>query len=226
MSTHVLCPEDVLAAIAWYPDGLDDERRGAVEAHAANCVACRDELALVGGAAAPVAEASELEDAYARVRARIEGIDRSEAFDGTETAAPAVVSSILPASRRQRFADRPWAALAAGVAIALLSGAVGLGLGGGLAGTSQASYETAIAGPPSVQGPVAGPALEVVFRPEAAAAEIHEVLRAVGGSVVSGPTPLGVYRIGLVTGADEAAAARMLRGDGRGVATFAEPTTH
>ena len=38
------CPPDVLAAISWYPDDLSVEERGAVDAHAAECVDCRREL--------------------------------------------------------------------------------------------------------------------------------------------------------------------------------------
>ena len=56
------CPEDVLAAIAWYPDGLDAERRGAVEAHAADCSVCREELSFLRGESPPQYPGSEDEE--------------------------------------------------------------------------------------------------------------------------------------------------------------------
>jgi hypothetical protein len=50
------------------------------------------------------------------------------------------------------------------------------------------------------------------------------VLRQVGASVISGPTQLGVYRLRLAPGSDVSAAIGVLREEGRGVATFAEPS--
>lgn len=68
------CPEEVLAWIPWYPDGLLTEReRSAVEVHAAVCRDCRIELDIVSGA--PWAcEGLELPDAsrvFDEIRARI-----------------------------------------------------------------------------------------------------------------------------------------------------------
>jgi hypothetical protein len=84
------------------------------------------------------------------------------------------------------------------------------------------TYETA-AGP--VAGDVgAGPRLEVVFRDDASADQIRAQLRAVGATVISGPTQLGVYRLRLSPGADVSAAIGRLRVEGGGVATFAEPS--
>ena len=46
------CPPDVLEWIPWYPDqGLNDRQRGTVEAHAAGCADCREEISLVLGKA-------------------------------------------------------------------------------------------------------------------------------------------------------------------------------
>ena len=53
--------------------------------------------------------------------------------------------------------------------------------------------------------------------------EIRSTLREVGANVVSGPSQLGVYRLRLAPGADLNAAIGRLRGEGRGVAAFAEP---
>ena len=186
MTTASSCPESVLASIAWYPDGLSPEERAAVETHAADCRSCRDELAFVRGDEEPAIDLPDAEDVYARVLARIES---------HEQAAPSRAPAVEPVSRnaRRRFPSRP-AALAAGIAIAALAGV----LGGSTAiwlGQSEPRYETASVAPPAVAA--AGAELEVVFRADATADEIHTSLRAVDGSFVSGPTKLGVYRVRL-----------------------------
>lgn len=212
--TETSCPEVVLASIAWYPDALDEARRGVVEAHLAQCAACREELAFVRGDREPEIALPDAEDAYARVLARIE---RSEA--GADARASRVDA---PHPRRSAFGARP-AALAAGIALALLCGA--LGALGGLWFGSEAlpTYQTVGEPGGTAATPTAAPALDVVFRSGARAESIHAALRAIGGQIVSGPTQLGVYRVTLVPTADVAAAARVLRGEGQGVATFAEP---
>ena len=66
------CPEEVLASIVWYPDQLDDERRGVVEAHVADCSACRAELDFVHGAEEPEIDLPDPDRVYAQLRERIE----------------------------------------------------------------------------------------------------------------------------------------------------------
>src|ERR1700741_854434 len=65
------CPEAILASIPWYPDGLTPEECGAVEAHAADCPACRAELSFVRGDEEPEIELPDVERVYTRVLARI-----------------------------------------------------------------------------------------------------------------------------------------------------------
>lgn len=205
------CPEEVLAAIAWYPEGLDAERRGAVEAHAADCAACREELAFVRGDAAPQLPQPESERVYARV------LERIEAWEGG-----AGVGAL--AARRDRGASgraplRAAAALLAAACIGALAAFAGARF------LAQDAVYRAAGGAPEVSAPAAGQAelaLDVVFRPDATAERIHAALRAIGGEIVSGPTQLGVYRVRLAPSADAGAATQVLRGEGHGVATFAE----
>jgi hypothetical protein len=84
------------------------------------------------------------------------------------------------------------------------------------------TYETASVAPVSAEG--VGPSVEVVFRRDASADDIRARLRDVGATVISGPTQLGVYRLRLAPGSDVSAAIGRLRQEGRGVATFAEPS--
>ena len=210
--THDLgCPDDVLAAIAWYPDGLDAERRGAVEAHASDCALCREEISFLRGegtvAPAPVAESERV---YARVLERIEAYE-DRARGSARTVAP-VRRAILWAPSR--------------AAAALLAAAF-VGAGGMWLGTRSAApvvYEGASAAPEVSAVVPSDPSLDVVFRPDASAERVHAALRAIGGEIVSGPTQLGVYRVRLAPSADVSAAASVLRGDGQGVASFAEQT--
>jgi hypothetical protein len=206
------CPEDVLMAIAWYPDGLDAELRGIVEAHAADCAACREELAFVRGEGLAPAPREESDRVYARV------IERIEAYEAKQR--PAARVATAPAVRRAAFPLRAAAALLLAAGVGAL---VALVASRGLA-PEESVYRAAGETPEvSAAAPAAAPqALDVVFRPDATAERIHAALRAIGGEIVSGPTQLGVYRVHLAPTADANAAAQVLRGEGQGVATFAE----
>ena len=207
MATTSTCPEAILASIPWYPDGLTREECGAVEAHAADCRECRAELAFVRGDEEPAIELPDPERVYARVLELISGESES------------VGSSIAAARRAVGHAARQ-ASLAAGILVAVCSGMLTTGAIWFV--RVAPTYETAAAGAPSVEA--GGPRLEVVFREDASADQIRTRLREVGATVISGPTQQGVYRLRLAPGADVGAALRRLRGEGRGVATFAEPS--
>jgi Putative zinc-finger len=206
-TTTTNCPEAILASIPWYPDGLTREECGAVEAHAADCRECRAELAFVRGDEEPAIELPDPERVYARVLELISG-DSDAAMRGIAAARRAVGHAAKQAS------------LAAGILVAVCTGMLTTGAIWFV--RVAPTYETAAAGAPSVDA--AGPKLEVVFRDDASADLIRARLREVGATVVSGPTQLGVYRLRLAPGADVSAVISRLRGEGRGVATFAEPS--
>jgi Fervidolysin N-terminal prodomain/Putative zinc-finger len=207
MATTTNCPEAILTSIPWYPDGLTPEECGAVEAHAADCRECRAELAFVRGDEEPAIELPDPERVYARVLELISG-DSDTAVRGISAARRAVGHAARQAS------------LAAGILVAVCSGMLTTGAIWFV--RVAPTYETAAAGAPSVDA--GGPRLEVVFREDASADQIRARLREVGATVISGPTQLGVYRLRLAPGADVSATIKRLRGEGRGVATFAEPS--
>lgn len=219
MTTHeeTTCPPGVLGWIPWYPDGLADEQRGAVEAHAAECAVCREEIAFLQGDAEPPVEASDPERVYAQVLARIEsgGGEAAERRRDEPPGRSRRNTSPRPASWR-RVETRHVLALAASVLVAL---AVGVGIGGLFAGPSQAVYETAMATPE--EATAAGPALDVVFREGVGYSQINQALRELDAQITSGPSQVGVYRLELPAGTDVTAAAKLLMGD-RGVAILAE----
>lgn len=208
------CPADVLEAIPWYPDGLGPAQRGALEAHAALCAACRLELAAVRGEPVDVAsEAPDAERVWRRVLERV-AADAGEPHSGL--AAPA-----SRGPRRSRAGLRAASVrlpLAASVALALAFGTLGTVVGSRLL-APEPGYRTATAGAPETRA--AGSTLEVVFREDASAARVQEALRGIGGDVVAGPSALGVFRVALPAGSDPEAAAAALVEEARGVATFA-----
>ena len=208
MTTTHPCPEPILAAIPWYPDGLTADECGLLEAHAADCRACRAELAFVRGDDEPEIEQPDVERVYARVLARI------SANTDEETAQEPRIST----ARRVGAAARQ-ASVAAGILVAVMSGM--LTTGAIWVVRVAPTYETAAV---STGPEMAGPGLEVVFREDASAEKIRAQLREIGATVVSGPTQFGVYRLRLAPGADVSAAISRLRKEGRGVAEFAEPS--
>ena len=208
MATTSPCPEAILASIPWYPDGLTAEECGAVEAHAADCRACRAEIAFVRGDEEPAIELPDVERVYARVLERISAQSDEEAPTRRSKSARRVGEAARQAS------------VAAGILVAVISGM--LTTGAIWIVRVAPTYETAAVAAPTVDA--GGPGVEVVFRQSASADEIRERLRDVGATVVSGPTQLGVYRLRLAPGADVRAAIARLRGEGRGVAAYAEPS--
>jgi hypothetical protein len=209
-----ICPAEVLEAIPWYPDGLGEAQRGLVEAHVAACEDCRRELWMIHGE--PVHDLPEAPDAE-RVWASV--LERVAAEGGaTPLRAPAPTPLRTGSRSWVRAASRPFP-LAASIALAVAFGALGTVAGSRLGGEEPPVYRTVSVPEDSA----AVPTLDVVFRKSASAEEIERALREVGGSVVAGPSGLGVYRIALHPGADARGAAGSLRGDEGGVASLAEP---
>ncbi|MEZ4334216.1 MAG: zf-HC2 domain-containing protein [Myxococcota bacterium] len=124
------CPEEVLAWIPWYGDGLLTAReRGAVEAHAADCADCRAELDIVSGVAWACAgiELPDAERVFDEIRARIarEGATRdgatvipiSRGRVLSEDDMARLERWVLDPSSEQDLADEPGGEAAAGAAV-------------------------------------------------------------------------------------------------------------
>jgi anti-sigma factor RsiW len=228
-----LCPSEILEWIAWYPDGgLSDRQRGAVEAHAAVCAACRYELAVLAGhAEAPVAPADP-ERLFARVLALVEADGLAApagagllAAPARAVAAPAAARTLPPRRARQPWSVGAWSGgmtrVAATMALLFLVGGLGGWLGRDWVGPKGGPVYVPASATPVAAGE--GLALDVVFRSDATAERIQTALRGLGAELVAGPSPLGRYRVALPLGADASAAAALLRAEGTGVASFAEP---
>ena len=226
---ELTCPAEILGWIAWYPDGgLSEAQRGAVEAHAAICEACRREIEVVAGLAEPTDTARDSERLFARVLARIESESLAAEPRGEEERRPAVATALgrrrAPRLHARRSAGGPTASgsvWAAGIAVALFF--AGLWLVHTLQVARATPLYHAASEPGAATAPASGVAVDVVFRNDASAERINIELRGLGARIVSGPTQLGRYRIELPKDADPEAAATLLRAEGTGVASFAEP---
>ncbi len=231
MSEHTdpSCPPRILEWIAWYPDGgLTDAQRGAVEGHAADCASCREELAILTERADTSAAPADPDQLFGEVLARIETRTTDErlgrAVPGSERAAARPLRR-APAWRRRGLSWRHRSAVVAvGFGLVAFAGALGW-LGRDWvrpvfdAGVGEI-YRTASEAAPTAG---AGVALDVVFRSETSAERIHSVLRGLGATIATGPTELGRYRLLLPPGSDPRAAAALLRAEGTGIASYAEP---
>lgn len=202
------CPQVVLDWIAWYPEGeLPANVRSAIELHAAECAACRTEIASLAG--------EESEDAAAA-----EGAER--VFSRTLERIAATPRRATPPAAQRLWRVRPRLAVAAGLAVAFISGTAGVIATRAPWSRLDPVYEPATLGSEQAH-PAVGAHLDVVFRGDASFAEITRAIQAIGASVDSGPTPSGVVHLRLAEGADAAAAALRLESGDPPVAEFAQP---
>jgi hypothetical protein len=135
--------------------------------------------------------------------------------------APARARSAPLLRDTRRAGRRSLSRLAVAAALVLSVGAAGWFANASLGSHGDSIYRTA-----SEATPLAGSAgvqLDVVFRSDVGIERINTDLRALGAVVVAGPSTAGRYRIALPEGSDASAAAAMLRAEGRGIASFAEP---
>lgn len=188
MAASPRCPSAILDAIPWYPSGLSEADRGAVEAHAADCLQCRSELGFVLGAELPKEEVPDPDRVFERVLDRIQhGPPR-------------------PPSRRAVLIAR-----AVSFGAAALFGCV---VGVATVELAPEQWKPRI----FTRSAAAPPVLHVVFRDDASAAQIQRELRALGAHIVAGPDESGVYRLRLSPDTDPTAVGRQLRSGDGGVA--------
>ncbi len=194
------CPEGVLTLIPWYRE-LDADDRGIVEAHAAGCTACRNEVEMVSGGTVPPTPFPDREASFSRLMARIEHAERSG---------------------REAPPRRPaWRATALAAAAAVV---VPIGNAG-----SQLSWPRLERSPLSVSSAPGYTALQVIFRDGVTSTQIEHALASVDAVLVAGPTALGGYLIAVPPGADPRRVAGLLltgtREHPMGIASSVAPGT-
>ena len=216
------CPPEILDWLPWYADdGLSESQRGAVEAHAAQCEACRAELAMLAGDVEPEVDAPDAEHVFAKVLARIEAAGDSHSVPAAGHLVPAAARRAPPRPSSRPFRSRVASRLTVAAALALV-GAIGWLSHAWVSRGVDDKYHT-VTGPDSMTSTATAGELDLVFRPGVSIERINTDLRAIGAVVISGPSEAGRYRVALPAGSNPAAAAAMLRAEATGVATFAEP---
>lgn len=195
------CPEGVLTLIPWYRE-LDTDDRGIVEAHAAGCASCRNEVEMIAGGAVPPTPFPNRDVEFSKLMARIEHSDRH----GRGTPRPSNAWRV--------------AAIAAG-AIAL----VALGFA-----VSHYSWSPQSLTSISVSSGPAYTSLNVVFREGVSSAQIEHALAGVDAVLLSGPGTSGRYLIAVPLGADPRRVAGVLltatREHPDGIAASVAPRSH
>ena len=192
-------PTDHQAAwesLPWYVngtlEGLELER---VEQHVAGCVACRGELKYLHQLGGLLHSAEELPltpaQGLSALMARIDAEERGEA---------ACVG--LPSlTQRIRSWIEPLYQVPPGIRYALITQAAAILLLVGIIAWSTAQppsathYTLSDVSDVSVTPLGPGANLRLVFAPETPESRIREILRSVGGEIISGPTALGVYTV-------------------------------
>ncbi len=198
--------------LPWYLNGtLGDGERRAVADHLRQCAECFREL-----------------DALEEIEVAVRDAAR-EAPEPSPFLLTRALASIDEYERERAGTRRPWLVwwrpLPKLVRVALVVQlAAIIGLGSYLvASRDRQRYSTAGSG---IQAPQAGRArIAVMFQPSATEARIREALQALGASIVSGPSALGLYTIELPfakSDAEQVARALQMLRENREVIRFAE----
>lgn len=183
------------ASLPWYVNGtLRGSELQRLERHLTSCVVCRRELAYQRQLSELIATSEDFpvsaEDGLQAIMDRIEAEESPTSHCGT-----------APGSRL-RGLRRSWQQITPGVRVALLAQAAAIFLLVGLAATGivsrsgdsdlEPAYHTL-----SDPGPVADPRLRLhlVFVPDTPEIEVRSVVSGIGGDIVAGPSPLGVYTV-------------------------------
>ncbi|MBM3225487.1 MAG: hypothetical protein FJZ47_17030, partial [Candidatus Tectomicrobia bacterium] len=199
--------QEVSALLPWYANGtLQGAELHVVELHLAVCPACQAELAQCHRLADVMrtAEAPAWSPSPARLTRLLARIEATEAhrtrLRASWEAVRAWGRACLQTWHSTPFAVR-WM-LAAQEALALLL--LGL-LGWQAPWTAPGSYRTLSDSVDQRAQPPAQGALRAVFAEEMTTQELQALLQRIGGTIVHGPSPQGVYTIGFTTTNDTAA---------------------
>lgn len=223
--------EEVWDALPWYVNGtLEAEEARAVEDHAQGCGICREEIRYWRGFAGALREEGELavsaDAGLERLRGRLAAAGGVPAGAGARRRGRGGAGRWTTAFRRTPAPLR-WALAAQ---LVLILGLAGL-LGGpllddgevatpdgaasrleptGAAGRDTGPFRTLADDPVPAAGGEAA-LLRVLFTDRTREREIRGALISVGGRIVDGPSPTGVYTVAVEGAAEGAAALETLR---------------
>ena len=195
--------EELELLLPWYVNGtLEAAERAALDDHLAGCVRCRAELAREEGLAATLRAAEDVAPAphpaqLARLLGRLDGEPRAERL-------PRLAALWAGTPRPVR-----WAVAAQALLVLALAAVTGWRAGGADPARETAAVQTPAAefrtlADTAPEAPAAAPAgaarLRVLFAEETSARAVRAILQRVGGRIVDGPSPLGVYTVEVPAG--------------------------
>ncbi len=194
--------EEVWLLLPWYVNAsLEDDERVRVEEHLEACGICREEVRYWGEAASLLSEEGELAVSPAAGLERLRGrLGAEEEERGTR---PALGPRLGGRLRTLFHASPPairWALAAQLGAIVVLAGLLASPLREPAPASVRApspavgAFHT-LSDPPAAPAPDGAPRFRVVFTDRAREREIRGALISVGGRIVDGPSPTGVYTI-------------------------------
>ncbi|HEX9671614.1 MAG TPA: zf-HC2 domain-containing protein [Thermoanaerobaculia bacterium] len=200
--------EELELLLPWYVNGtLEAAERTALEDHLAGCPRCRGELAREEGLAATLRAAEDVAPAphpaqLARLLGRLDGEPRAERPPRRRPAARlAALWAGTPRPVR-------WAVAAQALLVLVLAAVTGwrAEVWGADSVREAAAVENGGAEFRTLadEAPAAAPAgaarLRVLFAEETSAGAVRAILQRVGGRIVDGPSPLGVYTVEVPAG--------------------------
>ncbi len=199
-----LSHESLSQLLSWYANStLSPEERAQVETHLASCAACRSELDWLQGVSAAMAEIAEeaptVAPSFAKVLASVDEWERSKVAPAASPAREVHSSPELKAdggSWLARWFDALWnppapvARFALAASFALV---IGLGVYIAIPHQNPPAFTT-LSGS---EAPVSGAVLSVSFAPETTVEQVGQILKGVGGRIVSGPSANGIYAVEL-----------------------------
>lgn len=167
--SEILSHRRALELIPWLVNGtLGDDERAALERHVRDCLPCRAELKQQRALAALLGKRHEPH------------LSPDAAFD-----------ALMNRADRRRWAPRARYAIAASIAIALLGSIAVLYIPRLTDEHLEPGYETL------ARGGDAAVRLDLVFAPDVTETELRGIVRAIGGTLVAGPSEAGRYTIEL-----------------------------
>jgi hypothetical protein len=194
-SRHHHVHQEVWELLPWYANGtLDGRECAGVETHLATCPACQAELQRCRDVATAVRAAGEpawspSPGHFSQLLAHLDAAEAQEAQDGGwwERLRAHGARSLLVLQRTPRLVR--WALVAQGAMILLLAGV----LAWQVPFAPGPLYRTLSDGRDHVsQGQVH---IQVVFADDITEKELRALLTGVGGTIVNGPSSLGVYTV-------------------------------
>ena len=193
MMTH----HQSLELLPWY-DTLDEDQRRELDAHADGCPECARELAEMNTLRETIAPLEDIPEPSAFMLSRT--LERIDAYEREMAARPAGWRRITAWWLESAFPVRALIAAQAALIVVLGVGVVHF--------HRQSEIFSTLAGPTAG---AAGARLTVAFQPGVSEETLRQTLRDVQGTIIDGPSALGIYLVQIPRGANAEQISAQLR---------------